>query len=159
MGAAHVKSHRDRAPSSKRRTEASFVLSGPKKRSGFSRDDAAVNPQIHRSNAPGTLRCTEIQQVLSAVHKRNEILLSINSALYRQFAFQLHFRVVHSYRERAMHPALSDKFFLGRGTSQYGGDGLPAVSSTGDFGFESKILFQAYPEAVPEGRLTVSRCV
>ena len=43
--------------------------------------------------------------------------------------------------------ALSDSFLLGRGTSQYGGDGLPAVSSTGDFGFESIILSQAYPEA------------
>jgi hypothetical protein len=65
-----------------------------------------------------------------------------------------------------MYPALSDKFFLGRGASQYGGvrsrSGLlpgdrvdsdvpllvrtPGVSSTGDFGFESMTLFQAYPE-------------
>ena len=81
---------------------------------------------------------------------------------------QLIFRVVHSNREGAAHPGSSRQFFLGRGTSQYGGDGLPgsptkwyrsgliptkdqvgrsASGRTGDFGFESMTLSQAYPEA------------
>jgi hypothetical protein len=62
--------------------------------------------------------------VLWGSHSQNEIILLINSALYGQFAPQLNFHVINSNRERVMHPTLSGKFFLGRGASQYGGDGL-----------------------------------
>src|ERR1700691_42556 len=66
--------------------------------------------------------------------------------------------MVQSNRERDMSPALSYSFFLGRGASQYGDDGLPVVSSPGDFGFGSKILSKGRtPERrTPEGRFISS---
>jgi hypothetical protein len=76
--------------------------------------------------------------------------------------------VIYSNRERATHPAFSRQFFprprnvairtlCAAAPVSYpvirsilicaSGSGLPAVSSTGDFGFESMTLSQAYPEA------------
>jgi hypothetical protein len=74
------------------------------------------------------------------IHLQNNGILPINPTLWQQITLQLVFHLFYSNRERAISPALSRQFFLGRGTSQYGGDGLPAVSSPGDFGFESMIL-------------------
>ena len=108
----------------------------------------------HHGSGKSRLLSTKFRTSSGAFTGEKRILLT-NSTLWQSIALRLISHVFYSNRERAIHPSSSQQFFLGRGTSQYGGDGLPMVSPTGDFGFESIILSKGRtPERrIPEGRL------